>query len=124
MISDYFREIEALINSLPIILSSNFQFEVVDMDRGFLKISLVLLDSSEVRIFEYVEIKNKSVVEKYRYHWQNKNSQLIKRWDNAPHHQDIETFPHHLHDRGGVKPHAQPTIKQVIDVISKEMGWH
>ena len=124
MISDYFREIEALINSLPIILSSNFQFEVVDMDRGFLKISLVLLDSSQISIFEYVEIKNKPVVEKYRYHWQNKNSQLIKRWDNAPHHQDIETFPHHLHDSGGVKPHAQPTIKQVIDVISKEMGWH
>lgn len=34
---------------------------------------------------------------KYHFHWQDLNNQLIKRWDNAPHHPEIETFPDHVH---------------------------
>ena len=26
-----------------------------------------------------------------------KNGQLIIRWDNAPHHKQIQTYPHHKH---------------------------
>jgi len=33
---------------------------------------------------------------KYRYHWQTGSGKLIKRWDNAPHHPEIDTFPDHL----------------------------
>jgi hypothetical protein len=34
---------------------------------------------------------------KYSYHWQNSEGILIKRFDNAPHHPEISTHPHHLH---------------------------
>ena len=37
-------------------------------------------------------------VTKYRFHWQHESGKLFKRWDNAPHHPEIETFPDHLHD--------------------------
>ena len=37
-------------------------------------------------------------VTKYRFHWQTETGKLIKRWDNAPHHPEIATFPDHLHD--------------------------
>jgi hypothetical protein len=37
---------------------------------------------------------------KYRHHWQYRNALLLKRWDNAPHHRSVDTFPHHLHDGG------------------------
>jgi hypothetical protein len=30
-------------------------------------------------------------------HWQNKDGKLRIRWDNAPHHKDMKTFPHHKH---------------------------
>ena len=35
----------------------------------------------------------------YSYHWecQSVNNRLY-RWDNAPHHQHIATFPHHFHN--------------------------
>lgn len=33
--------------------------------------------------------------DKYSYHWQNDNK--VVRFDNAPHHEEIETHPHHKH---------------------------
>ena len=43
-------------------------------------------------------------VTKYRHHWQNRHGVLRKRWDNAPHHRSIDTFPSHLHD--GMEDHV------------------
>uniref|UniRef100_UPI0040573219 toxin-antitoxin system TumE family protein n=1 Tax=Candidatus Electrothrix sp. TaxID=2170559 RepID=UPI0040573219 len=34
---------------------------------------------------------------KYHFHWQDQHNQLIRRWDNAPHHPEIKTFPDHVH---------------------------
>jgi hypothetical protein len=34
---------------------------------------------------------------KYSFHWQKKSGEMISRWDNAPHHTHISTFPHHRH---------------------------
>ena len=35
----------------------------------------------------------------YAYHWeQRRQSGRMYRWDNAPHHPHITTFPNHFHD--------------------------
>ena len=35
----------------------------------------------------------------YSYHWEQRAQRgLIHRWDNAPDHPEIESFPHHFHD--------------------------
>jgi len=121
MIDEYFKEIENTINSFPLILFSTRKFEKVDVDEGFLKIKLVLLNQSQLHIFEYIKINNKPIIENYRYHWQDKNSKVIKRWDNAPHHPNIKTFPHHVHEGEIINPSEQPNINQVLNIISKEM---
>jgi hypothetical protein len=41
---------------------------------------------------------NLSINQNYKFHWQDSQGRLIKRWDNAPHHPEVEGFPHHLHD--------------------------
>lgn len=33
---------------------------------------------------------------RYSYHVQ-KETKMVRRWDNAPHWPDMKTFPHHLH---------------------------
>ena len=35
-----------------------------------------------------------------------KGSKRVMGWDNAPHHIDVPTFPHHLHDVDG---HVRPS---------------
>ncbi|MBF0353593.1 MAG: hypothetical protein HQM11_21385 [SAR324 cluster bacterium] len=34
---------------------------------------------------------------KYSFHWQDNLCQCKVRWDNAPHHQNTNTFPFHKH---------------------------
>lgn len=58
-----------------------------------------LIDESLIEITERIlEERGELKTTKYRYHWQTGSGKLIKRWDNAPHHPEIDTFPHHLHD--------------------------
>lgn len=33
----------------------------------------------------------------YRFHWQDRNGTLIRRWDCAPHFPRLPGFPHHIH---------------------------
>ncbi len=52
----------------------------------------------------------------YSYHWQ-KNNQLIRRWDNAPHHQELSNFPHHVHDSRNVKFCEYTNLVDVLTFI-------
>jgi len=60
---------------------------------------LTLTNDDLVELTERVEVQaGEIVVTKYRHHWQNQAGVLIKRWDNAPHHPQVASFPDHLHD--------------------------
>ncbi|MBT9139319.1 MAG: hypothetical protein DDT31_01903 [Syntrophomonadaceae bacterium] len=37
---------------------------------------------------------------KYRFHWMDVNDGMVFRYDNAPHHPEIATYPHHKHIKG------------------------
>lgn len=45
------------------------------------------------------------------------NNRLIKRWDSAPHHKEITTFPFHLHTLEGVVECDKVNLIEVIDII-------
>jgi len=72
-------------------------YDVLDFKQGknfyFLKAKAKLADGSELYIREFVS-ENEFI---YSYHWQDENGKLRIRWDNAPHHKHIKTFPHHKH---------------------------
>ena len=52
---------------------------------------------------------------KYRYHLQTIEHELLARWDNAPHHRGIETYPSYLHlPPDQVKAAPEMSIKQVL----------
>jgi len=48
---------------------------------------------------------------------------MISGWDNAPHHQELENFPHHRHERGKEKPSVSFEIglEMVFRAILREM---
>jgi hypothetical protein len=60
---------------------------------------------------------------KYRFHWQTKEEALIKRWDNARHHPEIDTFPHHLHDGAdeNVIPHKEVSGLEIVRLAVEEI---
>jgi hypothetical protein len=50
----------------------------------------------------------------YRYHLQDKNSELIFRYDNTPHFPDLPNFPHHKHNPAGTETSTSPSILAAI----------
>jgi hypothetical protein len=43
------------------------------------------------------------------------------RWDNAPHHQEIETFPHHMHTTDAIKKSYVITLDDVLKYIKNQL---
>lgn len=43
------------------------------------------------------EIRNDDNLIKYSYYWLNDNQKVIVGWDNAPHHINVDSYPHHKH---------------------------
>lgn len=80
-------------------------------DFQFLKIRVRLIDGSSLRIWEK---RSGESLQRYSYYWLNELDNQIIGWDNAPHHPDIETFPHHKHTGGK----TLPSDDKLIDVLN------
>lgn len=76
------------------------------------KARLLLADGSRLRVSE-VWIDAQLV--KYSYYWLDESDRLIAGWDNAPHHPETKTHPHHIHTVQGV--HDSP-IRNLEDVLN------
>lgn len=74
-------------------------FEVQDYrqwEGGFYyRLKIFFENHSMLFVREYVDETERV----YSFHWQDQNNEMLIRWDNAPHHRHILTFPHHKHTR-------------------------
>jgi hypothetical protein len=44
---------------------------------------------------------------------------LIRRWDNAPHHRVIETFPFHIHTKSEILPSKEVRLEDILKIIER-----
>jgi len=89
-----------------------------ELDTSLDKYRLKLKDGLIVELTErIIEESGTFNTTKYRFHWQNKSGELIKRWDNAPHHPEINSFPDHLHD-GAVDNVKSFRKCSVLDILT------
>jgi Family of unknown function (DUF6516) len=58
---------------------------------------------------------------KYAYHWQTSTGEMLLRWDNAPHHPEIPTHPHHKHDGEQIGPTARVSIEDVLAELATRL---
>ncbi len=115
MIIGYFEKIKKKITKLEWLIerqSIDTEYDE-DADIGNIGGSIVFKDGS---VFHFKEI---ILVEKrqYRFHYMDERNNLISRWDNAPHHKDLGTFPHHVHLPNAVKESKPVKLINVLDII-------
>jgi hypothetical protein len=115
MIEAYLRQIDELLSASPMVSDVeilrrsirdtefervlNYRYRVMLADGGFVEMTERVLEARGVL-----------EVTRFRHHWQDGNGRLIKRWDNAPHHPEVDTFPNHLHDRAEDRVVGHPAI--------------
>lgn len=94
----YYLQLLESIHNAPHVISSNLHFEEIDSSECYIRGVITLIGNYELHIAEYVETEPTLLRPKYRYHLQSPKGDLISRWDNAPHHPTVATFPNHLHN--------------------------
>lgn len=60
-------------------------------------------------------------METYTFHWQTADGKLRKRWDNVPHHKDVDTFPNHLHLPEKIVGSPSMTLKKILADVEKTL---
>lgn len=64
----------------------------------------------------------------YAYHYQDGDKNLVFRYDNAPHHPEVTTHPHHKHLRRvalqveTIEPSSAPQLWDVLREIDQILG--
>lgn len=86
------------------------------VEEGFWKGILYLDDGTNLRVAE--EWQEGRLV-RYSYYWLSPENALIVGWDNAPHHPQIASYPHHKHVRSPAhrEPATEQSLEEVLDYI-------
>ena len=118
MIHDYFSKVQKKLEAMRwLIIEQSINFDFISDEMGIITGKLVFIDNS---IFEFMELVSEQEAE-YRFHYMDKNKDLIVRWDSAPHYREIKTFPYHMHKKKGVKESKKVNFVEIIEVITEKV---
>ena len=118
-IADYFSSIERSLNQYTSIASiETVEILASDDFNGILRCRVHFWDDSFLNIHETVSTElgyPVRIIYAYSY---IRGKECVFRYDNAPHHPNIITYPHHKHiGEKKISPADQPAIQQVLNEI-------
>ncbi len=115
VIAVYFKTIEKLLSDSRLILDKTVDFKEFSSDEGMVRGRLLFLGGYILTFMEYIQIGKERP--KYRFNFSDGKSDMIFRYDNAAHHKEIPTFPHHKHVGTEVKPSREIGLAEVVSEI-------
>ena len=127
--------LQRYLNKLYAIIESRREIEVerlfidesVPGQDGMIEGRLRFWDGSLLEFVEILTTQDLVLIKTdYTYHYQSGEGQLIFRYDNAPHHPEINTYPHHKH---GVHPRTcgefiEPALPPHLADVLQEVDQH
>ena len=102
--SDIIAEIELLAASNP----------------NLIRLRADLINSDKLHISE---AWNEETLIRYAYYWLKQNDELRIGWDNAPHHPEVSTHPHHKHiaAQENILSSEETSLQEVLRFIKKKL---
>lgn len=119
-IQDYFASVERSLRSNPLIVRlENFLCIASNDFNGLLRCRAHFWDGSFLDIYETVSTEPGYPL-RIHYAYTYIREHLVFRYDNAPHHPEVETYPHHKHigPSEEVAPARPPTLSSVLAEIA------
>jgi len=82
---------------------------------AYIEGEIVFAEGIRLFFFEFWRRSSDNIErDKYRYHCMEIDNQLIFRYDNAPHHSNVATFPHHKHLPTEIRESLPPHFEGVL----------
>jgi len=115
-LSRYLRDVEGEVRRLKDAYVERYEEEILAVNRVNLRVRVrfpsgYMLELNEAVIVEKGQLMHLG----YRYHFQDKQNNLVFRYDNTPHFPGLEGFPHHKHLSDKVSGADEPSILNVIE---------
>ncbi len=119
MVTKYFNKVEETLSDFDHLVEDYILEKLVyTKEKGMVEGEVFFNNSTQLDFTEVVDTKQKNK-QKYSYQYMNEDKEMIFRYDNAEHHREIKTFPHHKHTTNGIVESKEPTLKQVLDEIEQ-----
>lgn len=119
----YFERTRKVIDTCPILLSSNIAYDKRGTYEGYIRGELYFVDNSVLHVREYVDVEIEIDRLMYVYHYMDASSTLVFRYDNTGHHQklNLSSYPHHKHDReeDNVIASSAPDLATILSEIEE-----
>ncbi len=114
----YLVRLETVIRSRQDIDVEMLQIDVATIGVIF-KSELRFYDNSYLSIVEQLEPVGQRKFNRvnYKFHYQDKDGNLMFRYDNAPHYPHLSTFPAHKHEGDSVVDAESPDLNEVLAEI-------
>jgi hypothetical protein len=114
MIEKYLSRIEKKIKNYDwLFIEHELRIDKITHELIIMKGRLVFLDYT---ILDFRKLLSKDDHE-YRFQYMHSNGKLIKRWDTAPHHRQVTTFPHHIHEKDTIITSDVMNLEKVLEEI-------
>jgi hypothetical protein len=115
-LSKYLESVERAIRKLEGAYVERYEEEILTVNRVNLRIRIRFQTGHMLELNEAIIGKKNQIMHiGYRYHFQGRSNDVVFRYDNTPHFQELDTYPHHKHISDGVVAVDQPTILAVIE---------
>jgi len=115
LIDLYIADLENSISNFDFVVFSEISYSRYDDFSATLK-GKIQIDGYNLVFMEIVYLRNNLQKRKvrYSYHLMNLDNQLVFRYDNAPNHKEIKSFPHHKHTVNSIIESDEPDLKSVL----------
>jgi hypothetical protein len=122
---EYFLQITQLIASFTFVHSFSIEFDKRSPQLVFVRGSLYFIDESALFFREFIVFGPEITRVSYSYHYQDRDGNLIFRYDNAPHFPQLPNFPHHKHDgvQRQVVTSDPPDLEKILKEINEKIGF-
>ncbi|MEM2144151.1 MAG: DUF6516 family protein [Candidatus Jordarchaeaceae archaeon] len=113
-IKEYFDHIILFLKGNRNVALVNVDKRIISRARGggYLRLRITFIDKSRLELREYVNDMLRKL--SYSYNYTSSENTLLFRFDNAPHHKEIKTYPHHKHTANGrVKESKEKEVNQI-----------
>ncbi|MBE7447187.1 MAG: hypothetical protein HS132_19035 [Planctomycetia bacterium] len=119
LIAEYLQEFAKIINEYSksgFIITSELKIDSRTEKIGLIKTIIQFIDDSKLFVTEYVDLRYKIEKLSYAFHYQDKNDNIIFRYDNAV-HKPILIFKNHKHFEGTILNSEIPNLRDVLEEI-------
>ncbi len=117
---DVNQHFEVIEKAIEYSAATDFEIDIerTAVNRGIIDGVLYFADGARLEFTERIIIVKSRIVKlEYRYQFV-RGDETIFRYDNAPHHEQVSTHPHHKHVGAKILPAIEPEFRQVLDEVA------